>query len=120
MNLKAPREYDQLSEKERKELLNQCGPDGPLNQLIPDHLLGLPIHQSCDRHDFMFARANTADDFRHADQVFLENMNRQIEHSSSGWLKAPRRILAWVYYGAVRLYSTIKIWSKSEKTGNRT
>jgi len=106
MKLKAPKEYDLLSEKERKELLNQCGPDGPLNSLVPDHLLGLSVAASCDRHDFMFATAESARDFKQADQVFLENMLTQIEESESSWLlKAARKGMAYLYFAAVRIYS---------------
>ena len=104
MKLQAPDEYWNLEDKEKKKLLNQCGPNGPLNHVIPDHLLGLDIGQSCDVHDFMFSQALNSDDHRLADKVFLSNMMTQIENNPSP-ISLWRKMLAYIYFGAVRIYS---------------
>ena len=44
--LQAPKEYWELDASERKKLLNQCGPDGPLNYWVPNHLSGLDVSDS--------------------------------------------------------------------------
>ena len=101
--LTAPDEYWALSEEKRKELLNECGPDGPLNKLIPDHLAGLPIKKSCNIHDFMFSEAKNKKDYKEADKVFLKNMNKEIEKGTNNFfLKSVRKLFSLIYYAAVR------------------
>ena len=102
--LKAPDEYWRLSDEEKKKLLNRCGPDGPLNRVVPNHLLGLSIADQCDVHDLMFIRAENSEELREADEVFLENMMTQIENNP-GPLSFGRKLLAYIYFGAVRIYS---------------
>lgn len=102
--LEAPKEYWQLDETEKSKILNQCGPDGPLGSLIPNHLLGLDISAQCNVHDFMFAKAKDDEELREADRVFLKNMMTQIENHP-GSLSIWRKMLAYIYFGAVRIYS---------------
>ncbi|USN48064.1 MAG: hypothetical protein H6626_02940 [Pseudobdellovibrionaceae bacterium] len=102
--LQAPEEYWRLDDEEKKKLLNQCGPDGPLNSVVPNHLLGLNISDQCDVHDFMFSKAQNSEDFKEADKVFLKNMMTHIENNPSS-LSIWRKMLAYIYFGAVRIYS---------------
>lgn len=102
--LQAPEEYWQLDYNERRNLLNQCGPDGPLNSLIPDGLAGLDISDVCDIHDYMFVKARNKQELKEADNVFLKNMMKRVK-SEPGFKAFWRKILAHIYYGAVRVYS---------------
>ena len=102
--LQAPEEYWKLDDEEKKKLFNQCGPDGPLNNLVPNHLLGLNISAQCDVHDFMFANARNSEELKEADKVFLANMMTHIENNPS-FVSIWRRMLAYIYFGAVRIYS---------------
>ena len=107
--LKAPKEYYELSPMERRNLLNQCGPDGALNDYIPNHLLGTNISKSCDIHDFMFIEAKNKKEAELADKIFLKNMNTQIESEPNSKLLNPvRKIFAKLYFFATRAYSTLK------------
>lgn len=107
--LNAPMEYWNLSQEEKAKIVNQCGPDGPLNKLIPDHLLGLKISSECDVHDFMFSKANNQKDFEVADKTFLHNLDRKIERDSKTAIwRIFRKGLARVYYWVVRLYSSFQ------------
>ncbi len=102
--LQAPEEYWKLDNEEKKKLLNQCGPDGPLNQLVPNHLLGLSVISSCNVHDYMFIKARNSKELKEADKVFLKNMMTQIENNPSP-VSIWRKMLAYIYFGAVRIYS---------------
>ena len=102
--LHAPDQYWKLDEDEKKKLLNQSGPDGPLNYLVPNHLIGLNVSASCNIHDFMYSKARTSKDFKLADKIFLMNLMTQIEERP-GVITPWRKILAYVYYSAVRIYS---------------
>jgi hypothetical protein len=107
MKLQAPSDYWSLSDEEKRKLLNQCGPDGPLSKLVPDHLLGLDISDSCNIHDYMYITAQNRDEQKVADMVFKKNMITQLEkapYSNNIW----RRIMAQIYYRAVRLYSSFR------------
>ena len=106
--LTAPAEFWSLSEEKRKELLNECGPDGPLNKFIPDHLVGLPIKKSCNIHDYMFSEAKNREDYSAADQVFFKNMNKEIDNGTNNFfLKSVRKLFSLIYYAAVRIYSSV-------------
>ncbi len=107
--LKAPKEYYELSPMERRKLLNQCGPDGALNDYIPNHLLGTNISKSCDIHDFMFFEAKNKKEAEYADKIFLENMNKQIKNDKKMNIFDPvRTLFAYVYFLATRVYSNSK------------
>ncbi len=110
--LQAPKEYWSLSQKERLTLLNQCGPEGPLNGLIPDSLLGLDISESCNIHDFMVMKARNRNHLKVADDVFHRNMRSQIK-VKPGFKGVWRQFLAYIYFKSVRVYSWLK--SKNEK-----
>ena len=107
-NIEAPEKYWQLTDDQRKKMLNECGPDGFLSVMIPNHLLGLDISQECNIHDLMFIEAKNQEDYLVADEVFLQNMNRKIEANSKSFVgRFFRKILAKIYYAAVRAYSKI-------------
>lgn len=113
--LQAPEEYWQLDDEEKKKLLNQCGPSGPLNSLVPDHLLGLSLKKICDIHDFTFSKSKTSEDYKRSDQLFLKNMNTAIEvQTKSKPLAFLRKSLAYLYYLAVRTYSSIQVMTTPE------
>jgi hypothetical protein len=107
MKLQAPDSYWKLTDEQKDKLLNQCGPDGPLNKVIPDHLLGLSISESCNIHDYMFGEAIGQQEAKLADKVFLRNMKTQVESKNDRFLTTMRRFLAYLYYVAVRGYSKL-------------
>ena len=106
--LKAPKQYIEASIEEKEKILNKCGPDGVINHLVPDHLIGLDISASCNIHDWMFTKAMSQSDHKKSDAVFLQNLKTQIrEKKSNPLLKYLRYGFAYIYFGAVRIYSTL-------------
>ncbi len=107
--LKVPHSFSIATNNERAMVVNKCGPDGWLSQLIPDHLLGVDISRSCNIHDWMVEKAKSKSELLSADWVFLENMTREVDKASGSPLGAGlRRALAYLYFGAVRVYSGLK------------
>ena len=108
--MKVPANMLMATDEEIKDkLLNNCGPGGPLNSVIPDHLLGVDISTACNIHDWTYLEAKNERDHRKSDYLFLENMKTNIRNESSdSVLKYMRYGLAYVYYGAVRMYSFFK------------
>lgn len=93
------------------KLLNNCGPGGPLNSVIPDSLLGADISTACNIHDWTYLEAKNEQDHRKSDHLFLENMKTKVRLSKADpLLKFVRYGLAYIYYGAVRMYSFTKIF----------
>ena len=89
--------------------LNNCGPGGPLNYLIPDHLLGTKISSSCNIHDWTYLESKDEVEHRHSDLLFLKNMKAEVRaEPAHPVLKYMRFGLAYAYYGAVRMYSFLK------------
>ena len=115
--LEAPKEYWELTETERKTMLNKCGPDGLANHVVPNHLLGTNISQSCDIHDFTFVQAKNQSDQRKSDKLFLKNMGRIINSETDSLLvRGTRKALSRIYYLAVRIYSSFQKDKKIMKT----
>ena len=77
---------------------NGCGARDGIN--VPDALLGLSIKTSCNIHDYMYTYSFDKD---LSDSKFLHNMKWQIDQGSK-WLKYPRIVLAYGYYGAVKYF----------------
>ncbi|MCB9092886.1 MAG: hypothetical protein H6620_10030 [Halobacteriovoraceae bacterium] len=102
----APREYRKLTADQKSKIVNQCGPDGPLNSLVPSSLIGLDISEVCDIHDWMFTQARNSHEFKVANNVFFKNLKKKIAEYTSfaplGWLQ---KVFAHIYHAAVRLYS---------------
>ena len=107
--LDAPEEYWKLTQKEREEIVNECGPGGFINKIIPDHLLGLDISDACNIHDFMFVKAKGQEERKEADKIFLNNVDKKIVQGSKTFLgRVLRKGLARIYYFTVRVYSKLK------------
>jgi len=104
--LEAPKEYFELSKDEKRKITNKCGPDGFINKIIPNSLLGLDISESCNIHDFMFHHSKTKEDFKRSDKTFLKNLKKEIK--TSNFIMEPiRKTFSYFYYYVVRLYSYI-------------
>lgn len=107
--LKAPESYWKLSDTDKKTLLNKCGPNGPLNSVVPNDLLFLDISEACQIHDFTFLESKSLQDHKISDRLFLENQRILIEKNTRNpALKWARHIGAFIYYSATRIYSTMK------------
>ncbi|MCJ8276353.1 MAG: hypothetical protein HRT44_07840 [Bdellovibrionales bacterium] len=104
--LKAPESFVNATSEEKKEVINSCGPDGFINHLVPNHLLSLSVEDSCAIHDWTFAKAKNQKDHAKSDLLFLENLKAQVRRKESNFLiKHLRYGLAYIYFGAVRIYS---------------
>ncbi|MCJ8277309.1 MAG: hypothetical protein HRT44_02725 [Bdellovibrionales bacterium] len=104
--LNAPEEYLKLSDKEKNRIVNQCGPDGIVNKLVPNSILGLSIVEECNLHDYMYFKATDKVQAKKADDLFLENLNKKIDaQTKSKVLKVVRKFMSGLYYRAVRIYS---------------
>jgi hypothetical protein len=95
-----------------KETAGGCGPgEGLGDRLVPDHLVGLSIKPACAIHDFMYLYGGRNDaDKKLADKVFRQNMKRIVD-AAGGWLKRPRRTLAYLYYLAVAFGGETAYWN---------
>ena len=66
-----PKGYSDLTEEQKKGRLNKCGPDGFVNKLVPDHILGLDVSEVCNYHDFMYVNSKSKEDLKKADELSL-------------------------------------------------
>ena len=115
--LQAPVSYLRASVEEKEEIVNKCGPDGVINHLVPNHLIGLDASLSCNIHDWTFAQSKNQQDHIESDLLFLRNLKTQIREKKSNFLlKYLRYGLAYIYFGAVRIYSSFaKSTSQSDE-----
>jgi len=96
-----PRGYDDLPE----DALNGCGPAGWKFDLVPDTIWGLCVTEACNIHDAMYYTGLDEKDRTHADNTFLNNLNRIITHESRfKFLARFRRRRAWLMFAAVRKF----------------
>lgn len=102
--LVAPDSYWLLTDEERYELLNGCGP-GVLPGVVPSQVFGANLKPACDIHDYIYAKPETVKDRSEADKLFLKNMTTITAREVSF---LPHRILAKVatsiYYFAIRFF----------------
>ena len=82
--LKAPKEYWELTEEQKNEMLNQCGGDPITTKIVPNYILGQNVSEACNSHDFMYITGKTANDKRIADQVFEENLKSLTKKNNNG------------------------------------
>lgn len=99
-NLNAPRSFFEASEEDKARKTNGCGPQSSILDVVPDHLLGLPIGCACNIHDWMFAEGGGQADKDRADTWFRWNLRILIDEDG-GLLRWPRLFLAWWYWRAV-------------------
>jgi hypothetical protein len=102
-HLIAPLDYWKLTEYQKKDLCNGCGPQGNFfNRLlswgIPDNLFGLDIAEACNIHDFCW---HIDLGKKISDNLFLDNMSNLIDNVG-GPLKGIRHVLAFHYWLAVK------------------
>ena len=102
--LLAPVSYITASEKRKKKIFNGCGPEGFLERIIPDNILGTSVSSSCSIHDWMFHYSKTQNDREIADKAFKVNIYIQLNKKSNIF----KKLVANIYYFAVRLYSKFK------------
>lgn len=71
-------EYDALSPEEKARIVNGCGPGGWKLDVFPDSLLGVPITEPCNRHDFGYYLGRDKDE---ADRNLLaDSVTEIIKH----------------------------------------
>jgi hypothetical protein len=79
-----------------------CGPGGPGDILVPDTMYCLSVKASCCIHDWMYHWGETTEEKERADNIFLNNMIRQIKSAHSpGFLENLRLRRAKTYYNMV-------------------
>jgi hypothetical protein len=103
----APLSYWQAKDDKLDDQINGCGPSYLPSWIVPDSLFGIRVTESCNIHDWMYYKALSNSDFEKADEIFLKNLNRQID-SNKSVLNIARRALSYIYFSAVRVYSTFK------------
>jgi hypothetical protein len=99
----APLSYWALSECQKNDICNGCGPQGNFfNRLlswgIPDNLFGLNIAEACNIHDFCW---HIGLGKKLSDNLFMDNMSILI-NNVGGPLEGLRHILAFHYWLAVK------------------
>ncbi len=102
--LLAPESYRKLSDDEKYEITNGCGP-GRATGLVPNSIFGVDLKPACDIHDYTYARPSSMRDRKDADDLFLLNMHKLMTRKLTS---APMRFIGTigigVYYMAVRLF----------------
>lgn len=102
--LLAPESYWKLSNDEKYEITNGCGPARATN-LIPDSVFGVDLAKACDIHDYTYTRPETMMDRADADDLFLVNMHRAVAQSlRSPFLQVMAFFAVNLYYLTVRLF----------------
>jgi len=104
----APRNYFDIAKIEKERVQNGCGPSGFIEKIVPEEILGVKIQKICNIHDFMYHHSKDQSDLKIADDTFLENLKFQIKKKGDQKLRPIRMGIAYIYYFAVRLYSSIK------------
>jgi len=111
----APPDYWALTEDQRNEICNGCGPKG-LDYLVPDTIWFLSIKEACRIHDFMYEMGETLADKEAADRIFRNNMVRIIEANPTWrWLTLKRLERAEFYYNMVDKYGGPSFWKGKNK-----
>ncbi|MFT6633099.1 MAG: hypothetical protein ACJAS4_003068 [Bacteriovoracaceae bacterium] len=103
----APLSYWQAKGEKLDDQINGCGPSHLPSWIVPDSLIGVRVTESCNIHDWMYYKALSNSDLKKADEIFLKNLNRQIGSNKSVF-NISRRTLSYIYFSAVRIYSTLK------------
>lgn len=99
-------DYINASNEEKSKIINKCGPDGFINYLVPDHILGLNVESACNVHDWDYSQAKDHKDLEKADKRFQKNLKKIITNETKNpILRFLRKGIAKIYYWAVRLYS---------------
>ena len=103
-------EYTDICEEKIELLFNGCGTKKfKLN--VPEFV----FHESCLKHDFYYWRGGKEKDRVKADKEFYKDMKMDLKFSP--WYKRPfYRIVAWVYYIAVRLAGRLSFKYGAKKT----
>ena len=98
-----PCSYHEATPEMIADAAGGCGPGGKGDKYVPDNILGLSVTPSCSIHDWTYHYGETPADKIRADEMFRNNMVRQI-NAHGGWLKKPRLLIAQGYYLAVHWF----------------
>ncbi len=98
--LLAPHGFFSMSPEVKKLICNGAGPKG-YGWAVPDTLYGLSVTKAANVHDFMYYWG--VDDRKYCDKVFYKNMKAIIKEAG-GKLRFLRKLRAYTYYKAVRLF----------------
>lgn len=99
--LLAPESYWKLSEDERYEIVNGCGPER-VTGLIPNSIFGINLKPACDIHDYTYTKA-TAENRHNADNLFFLNMYSIARKHRSIPMRVIGTISAGFYFIIVKL-----------------
>ena len=112
----APESYWQATPEQLNMIVNGCGTSGWKGKLVPEKLWGVSVSESCNIHDWMYHHGVDIKDKEQADRVFLNNMLRTIECSTSnGFVKKLRIRRARVYHHAVCYFGGPAFWENKNK-----
>jgi hypothetical protein len=90
--------YRDLTPEEKAEHTNGCGAKGGWFN-PPDFI----FTEDCNRHDWLYTLGGSEEDRKLADQILLDDMLLAAA-STSWWGRWRYRILAHIYYRAIRLF----------------
>jgi len=91
--------FRQLTRKQKEKICNGCGSKGGF--INPPEFL---FHASCDHHDFLYWLGCTEDDRLKADKSFYKYMQLDIVNEDSFIKRLYYKMLAYIYYKAVRIF----------------
>jgi hypothetical protein len=102
--LLAPKSYWDLSESEKYEITNGCGPQRA-SGFVPNTIFGANLKPACDIHDYIYTKPESMISRKDADDLFLENMKKIIKDQVSFRpFRTLAEISAFIYYMSVRLF----------------
>jgi len=106
VTLYAPKEYWELSEKEKQKICNGCGGRGGMfNFLIPQK----HFQEACNIHDYMYATGYSEEDKRKADATLLYNLDLIVKQTK-GLKRVWYKKLAKTFYKAVHNFGDYYFW----------
>jgi hypothetical protein len=97
--LEAPERYFRMFEAEKRLVCNGAGSKG-WGWLVPDTMWGLSVTEAANIHDYMYWWRLGR---KESDKLFYKNM-LSIINNKGGFLRYPRRLRAYTYYKAVRVF----------------
>lgn len=104
-----PDTYLIATPEEKGLVVNTCGPEGFLNQIIPNTIFGSSVVEACNRHDWMLNEAKSKEELKVADSTFKHNLEVLTANPNDGpILRALKFLAIRIYFGAVRLNSYFK------------
>jgi len=99
-----PQSYKDATPKQRKVVCNGCCPGSWKWDCIPDYIWGVCITSACDIHDWRFHEGGWEDEFKIANNEFLQNIYYSLELNLNWMLPFAKFRARFWYFRMVKKY----------------